>query len=192
MLPEKHGGQVAEGLILALLRPARDAWRGHVQEDAIAPGDHRYTITEPDRVPWEGLLLGCAAMLPIAAGAVGVWLLDGDMGRLVLRLTLVWSGAIVAFLSGVRRGLSFRAPQGPTLPQIVTFLWLFTLAAAALALGPGVPATVLLLLGFCSLGVFDTLAARKEEAPPYFARLRPLQMLIPVISLLTILARQLA
>ncbi len=42
---------------------------------------------------------------------------------------------------------------------------------------------LLLLAGYASLIVFDVRAARKLEAPPYFARLRPVQMLIPIASL---------
>ena len=71
-------------------------------------------------------------------------------------------------------------------------LWLFVLGFGALVLTPHVAATIVLLIGFLSLAVFDTLAARREEAPPYFARLRPLQMAVPILSLLAILTRQLA
>ena len=43
---------------------------------------------------------------------------------------------------------------------------------------------MLLLLGYRSLEGFDPMAARKLEAPLYFARLRPAQMAIPVVCLL--------
>jgi hypothetical protein len=42
---------------------------------------------------------------------------------------------------------------------------------------------LLLLAGYASLIVFDARAARRLEVPPYFARLRPVQMLIPIASL---------
>ncbi|HWJ20065.1 MAG TPA: hypothetical protein VNR65_15200 [Geobacterales bacterium] len=42
---------------------------------------------------------------------------------------------------------------------------------------------LLLLLGYASLIVFDVRAAWRLEAPPYFARLRSVQMLIPIASL---------
>ena len=41
----------------------------------------------------------------------------------------------------------------------------------------------LLLLGYASLIVFDVRAAWWLDAPPYFARFRPIQMLIPIASL---------
>ena len=66
-------------------------------------------------------------------------------------------------------------------------LWLFCLGFAAIvltAIALPVPAAVLLLLGYLSLEVFDPIAARKLEAPLYFARLRPAQMAIPVLCLL--------
>ena len=51
------------------------------------------------------------------------------------------------------------------------------------ALGSNAPAMLLLLLGYASLIVFDVRAAWNLEAPSYFARLRPVQMLIPIASL---------
>ncbi len=41
----------------------------------------------------------------------------------------------------------------------------------------------MLLLGYASLIVFDVRAAWNLESPPYFARLRPIRMLIPIVSL---------
>lgn len=161
----------------------------------MAPGteaEHSYTVTEPERTPLAGLLFGSAAMVPLAAGAGAAWLAapGSASAALIVALTSTWAGAIVAFLAGVRRGLSFRAPDGATAPQLVTMLWLFLLAFAALALGPGRLATAILIAGYVSLAVFDTMAARREEAPPYFARLRPAQMAVAVVSLTVLLARQ--
>lgn len=155
-------------------------------------GDHRYTVSEPERIPIEGLLFGYAAMVPIAAGALAAWLLapGSAPAALIVALTSAWAGAVVAFLAGVRRGLSFRAPNGATAPQIATMLWLFLLAFAALVLGAGRLATAILTLGYLSLAVFDTMAARREEVPPYFARLRPAQMAVAVVSLMALFARQ--
>ena len=66
-------------------------------------------------------------------------------------------------------------------------LWLFCLGFGATiltALVLPLPASLLLLLGFLSLGILDPIAARSLEAPLYFARLRPAQMAIPVVCLL--------
>ena len=102
---------------------------------------------------------------------------------------MLWGGAILAFLAGVRRGLSFRSPKGETLPQMASMLYLFGLAL--LGLGAGVSKTALapLILGFVSVAVLDTLAARREEVPPFFARLRPTQMIVVVASLASVLPK---
>ena len=142
-------------------------------------------------MPFEAVLLGYGPMLPIAAGAIGVWVLPEDIAGTVLHLTLVWTATIVAFLSGVRRGLSFRAPEGPTMAQRATFFWLFLLALGAIALLPRPASTALLALGCLSVAVLDTRGAQVGDAPPYFARLRPYQMAIAVVSLLAILIHQL-
>jgi hypothetical protein len=112
--------------------------------------------------------------------------------------TILWGCAILTFLAGVRRGVSFRTPGGATFAQIATMLWLFLIGLAALwafvlgggqrAAGATFASLALLLVGYVSLGVLDPLAARRGEAPLFFARLRPVQMLIPLASLAALLA----
>lgn len=149
-------------------------------------------VTEPARTPGLSLFLGFAAMLPIAAGALASWLLPEPFGQLARDATILWSGAILCFLAGVRRGLSFRTPGGPTVAQIATMLWLFVLGLAALATLPlALTPLLLLLVGYASLAVLDPLAARRQEAPLFFERLRPVQMLIPILSLVALLTRTL-
>ena len=157
-------------------------------DEAVTGSDHRYTIVEPSRIPLEGYILGYGPVTLMALGAAASWLLAGDLRAAALRLTLDWAIAILLFLSGVRRGLSFRSPRGPTMPQRVTFFWLFTLGLAGLLLPQSRYAAALVALGFASIGICDWRAARKGEAPPYFARLRPPQMAIATISMLAILA----
>ncbi len=148
-----------------------------------------YRVTEARHTPPEGLALGIAAMLPMAAGAIAVLLAGPAQRSVLLRLTILWGAAILAFLAGVRRGLSFRTEGGATLAEIASMLLLFALAFLALAL-PGRSAALLLLLaGFACIAVFDPRAARRGEAPPFFARLRPPQMLVPLASLAVMLVR---
>ena len=47
----------------------------------------------------------------------------------------------------------------------------------------------MLLVGFLRVGILDPLAARRGEAPPFFARRRTVQMAIPVVCLALILLR---
>jgi hypothetical protein len=140
------------------------------------------------RTPAESVFLAYAAMAPIAAGAVAFFVLHGDAAALSLRLTLDWAGAIVCFLAGVRRGLSFRQPGGPLLSELATMLWLFALGFASLAVPWAPIALALQILGFATLAISDPIAARRAEAPRYFARLRPPQMTIPLVSLVLLLA----
>ena len=151
-----------------------------------APSSVTFEITEPRETPWLGVFFGYIAMVPFAIGVLVFWLAPDPWRGAALAVTLFWGCAILTFLSGVRRGVSFRTPGGVTAAQIVTMLWLFCLGFAAIvltAVAMPVSAAVLLLAGYLTLGVFDPIAAHKLEAPLYFARLRPAQMAIPVICL---------
>jgi hypothetical protein len=150
----------------------------------LAPG----TEDPQTRTPPVSAALAYAAMVPLLAGAAAVWLLPAQAPA-ILRASLAWAGALLCFFSGVRRGLSFRQPGGATAAQLATTLLLFGLGVAAL-LSPWPAASVLLLLaGYGAMLVLDPVAARRGEAPRYFARLRPAQLLLPVAALLSFLAR---
>ena len=112
------------------------------------------------RTPLESLALAWAAMLPIAAGALACLLLHGAAAALALRLTVIWSGAVLCFLSGVRRGLSFRQAGGPLLSQLATMFWLFVLGVASLLSPWAVPSLVMQMLGYATMAVYDTVDAR--------------------------------
>jgi Protein of unknown function (DUF3429) len=139
------------------------------------------TVVERQRIPLDGLIFGYGAMMPFPLAAAAVWLGDAELGALAAAVATIWGGAILIFLAGVRRDLSFRTPGGPRPSQIAMMLWLFLAGLAALVLPPA-PALWLLLAGFASLMALDPIAARRDEAPLYFARLRPPQMAIPVVS----------
>ena len=153
----------------------------------LAPGEE-----DPEhRPPLISLVVAFLPMLPLLAGAALAWVDDRD-SALGIRLCAVWAGALICFLAGVRRGLRFRQDGGPTLAQLATTLWLFVLGVASL-LSPSVtPALLLQLLAFLSLAVLDPIAAKRGEAPRYFARLRPAQTLLPVGSLLLLLLKVVA
>ena len=151
-----------------------------------APASVTFTLTEPAETPWLGVVFGYGAMVPFVIGAAACWLAGEPWRGAALAITLFWGCAILTFLSGVRRGVSFRTPGGVTATQIVTMLWLFCLGFAAIVLTATtlpVWACVLLVVGYLSLQVLDPIAARKLEAPLYFARLRPAQMAVPVVCL---------
>jgi hypothetical protein len=60
---------------------------------------------------------------------------------------------------------------------------LFLLALGALVVPWPAAATALLLAGYGALAIVDPIAARRHEAPLFFARLRPVQMLVPIAAL---------
>ena len=145
-----------------------------------------FEITEPRETPWLGVFFGYVAMIPFVLGLLTFWLASEPWRGAALAITLFWGCAILTFLSGVRRGVSFRTPGGETAAQIATMLGLFCLGFAAIvstALALPIVAAILLLLGYLGLEILDPIAARKLEAPLYFARLRPAQMAIPVACL---------
>jgi hypothetical protein len=141
------------------------------------------------RTPLVSLVLAYAAMLPIAVGAAACVVIGFPGARLVVRATLIWAGSVLCFLAGVRRGLSFRQERGPTLSQLGTMLWLFVLGVASLLMPWRVPAAVLQLVGYATMALYDPQAAEDGEVPRYFARLRPIQMIIPVVSLAILVMR---
>ena len=153
--------------------------------------ERRFTVTEHPQVPWLSVVLGYGPMFPLVAGAAGSWLTSGAFRHLLATLTVLWASSILAFLSGVRRGLSFRTEGGPTVAQIVTMFCLFVLALLAFSaerFGLSAIALALLLMGYLALLVADPIAARRGEAPEFFARLRPPQLTIAVLSLAALLA----
>jgi hypothetical protein len=151
------------------------------------PDHATFTLTEPAETPWLGLFFAYIAMVPLVIGTLVFAITSEPWRGASLAITLFWGCAILTFLSGVRRGVSFRTPGGETAAQIVTMLWLFCLGFVALvltALALPVWAAALLTIGYLSLAILDPIAARKLEAPLYFARLRPVQMAIPVLCFL--------
>jgi hypothetical protein len=115
----------------------------------------------------------------------------GAITPVALQLTAIWGTAILLFLSGVRRGLSFRTEGGPTWRQMATMLALFGLGLCSLAaiwLNAVMWALVLLLVGYFAVFVLDPIAATLGEAPLYFRTLRRLQMPIIMLSLIAVIA----
>ena len=136
--------------------------------------------------PARAKLFGYAAVAPIAAGAAAtIWAPLAWQGVL-FHAVVIWSASILCFLAGVRRGDSFHTPGGPTLLQMPGIFCVWAAGLAALVAVPMVAGAVL-LGGFCGVAVFDTVAARRRLAPLFFARFRPMQMLIPIASLAVLL-----
>ena len=151
------------------------------------PDGVRLDVRDERYVPGLSMLLGFGPMVPFVVGAIAVWALPPASAGLAAALTITWGAAILAFFSGVRRGLSFRTPGGAQPAQILTMLLFFLLALGAMVLPAPRVQTILLIIGFIAVAVTDPIAARSQEAPPFFARLRPIQMPFAVISLIAVL-----
>ncbi|MEQ8434938.1 MAG: DUF3429 domain-containing protein [Oceanicaulis sp.] len=145
-----------------------------------------HTVAHSRSVPVLSLVLGYAAMAPLALAAVAVWLL-ADMSALITTLAVVWGAMILAFLSGVRRGFSFQTDGGPAVSQLIIMGWLFVLALAAMLAPFQAAALTCLLAGFATLLVVDRRAATSGRQPRFFARLRPPQMGLAVAALASLL-----
>ena len=65
------------------------------------------------------------------------------------------------------------------------------LALLSASLGQTVAALALLIAGFTAVAILDPIAARTGEAPLFFARLRPLQIPIAILSLCALLGLKL-
>jgi hypothetical protein len=159
---------------------------------APAPTTRRIEIVETDAIPTLDYLFAFGPMVPFAAGAAAAWTLTGPWSALAVQATALWGAAILLFLSGVRRGLSFRTAGGPTPAQMATMMALFLLGLGGLAcvwLDAVRSALIVLFAGYALIFILDPIAAHRGEAPLYFARLRRMQIPIAMVSLIVLAAR---
>jgi hypothetical protein len=138
----------------------------------------------------EGLLLGSAAVAPLALAAGAVWLTPPMIAEQLSIAAIGWSGALLAFLAGVRRGLTFSEAGGAAWREIATMLFVFAPGVATLWRHAGAAAIGLAMLGFIAVIAFDVRAARRLQAPPYFRLFRPLQMAAALAALAVLLAKE--
>ena len=139
-------------------------------------------------IPFRSKLLGFGAMVPLVVSAAGTLLVPAFREGFVPRAAIVWSGTVLAFLGGVRRGLSFRTVGGPRPGQLDGMARSFGLAFAALLSPKPTMSCLLLATGFGDIAISDPKMAEHGEAPTFFAELRPAQMTLGVASLLVLAA----
>ena len=151
----------------------------------LGTGDYR----DP-RIPLSSLVLAYGPVLPLPLAAIGWLLLPFPWPGGLLWLAVWWGGAILTFLAGVRRGLSFQG-VGASFPELALMTWLFVLGAGAIAAAlavhtPLLPLTML-VLGYATLAIVDPISARRGRAPAHFETLRPLQMGVALIGLIALI-----
>jgi hypothetical protein len=145
-------------------------------------------MAAPIRIPLLSLILGYTPMAAFPLLALMAWLAPPPWPAVAVAIGQGWGAALLLFLAGVRRGLSFFTDGGPRPAQIATMLWLFVLGCAALAAAP-LLAFPLLVIGYGSIALLDPPAARRGEVPAFFTRLRPPQMGVALVGLVALLAR---
>lgn len=128
-------------------------------------------------IPPLSLVLAYGPALVLLALGIGALALPPYFAFWALACGQIWAAAILLFLAGVRRGLSFFTGGGPRPVQIVTMMWVFLLGLATL-LVPASRGFVVAAIGYLSIALLDPRAAPRGEVPDYFARLRPPQMAI--------------
>lgn len=142
----------------------------------------------PERTPRLALVLAYGAMAPFPVLAAIAWAAVLPWSAIAAFAAQALGAVLLIFLAGVRRGISFLTPGGARPAQIVTMLWLFALGVAALLLAPPF-AFAALVLGYGSIALLDPRAARRDEVPAFFARLRPPQMTVALVGLVALLVR---
>lgn len=153
---------------------------GHHARSAVMKG--------PRRIPPLSLILGYGPMAAFPLLALAAWLAPPPWPAIAVAIGQGWGAALLIFLAGVRRGLSFFTEGGPRPAQIATMLWLFVLGCAALVTAP-LLAFPLLVIGYSSIALLDPPAARRGETPAFFIRLRPPQMGVALVGLVALLVR---
>jgi len=150
-------------------------------------------MTQPETrrtIPTSSLIFGYGPMIPFVLGAIGTWS-NTAWHSPAMGLTIIWGGLILSFVAGVRRGFGFGHAQATLMSELVAMMSYFSMAGATLILawlGYLPQAISLLALGFGIVAIADYRAAKAGDAPAHFAKLRPPQMAIAVLSLLAILA----
>ena len=140
-------------------------------------------IDTPATTPPLSLLLGYGPVALILLLAILAW---AGLSW-AAPLARLWAAAILIFIAGVARGLSFFTEGGPRVSQLAMMLLRFTCGLVALAVPLGW-AFALLTIGYLSALIYDPLTARDGAAPRFFAQLRPPQMLVAMAGLVLLAA----
>lgn len=144
------------------------------------------------RIPLTSLVFGYGPVLPLPVAAILSWTMAPPVPTAATWLAIWWAAAILIFLSGVRRGLSFRGDEETRAAPLIAMIWLFVLGAGALVAPTPLVSLVLLAIGYASVAILDPISARRGEAPPHFANLRPPQMGIAILGLIGLILHRAA
>ena len=129
-------------------------------------------------IPSDSIIFGFGPMLPLIAAGIGVWLLPPGWPVIAVQCAIIWGALILAFIGGVRRGFGFGRGAASTRSEVIAAVAYFTIAGVALLMPRAAMALALLAAGFALAALLDRRAAITGDAPAFFARLRPTQLLL--------------
>ncbi|MCE3002980.1 MAG: DUF3429 domain-containing protein [Xanthomonadaceae bacterium] len=150
-------------------------------------------MAEPDerRIPASALALGLGGVIPFAACAAALYVLDEARLQAEAAQAMAAYGAVIlSFLGGVRWGSALSLPRAQLTPELVLAVIPSLLGWCALLL-PGTTQPLLALgLGFAVFGVLDVREGGRGAWPAWYPRLRfVLTLLVLACLVAALLAR---
>lgn len=133
--------------------------------------------------PPDGVLLAYGPMLPLVIAGIAVWVLPRLWPLVAIRLSIVWAALLLAFIGGVRRGFGFARPGASKVAEIAAASACLVIALLALVSPDPLLSLGVLAAGFLLMALLDRRAALRGDAPRWFARLRPPQLLFGAAGL---------
>jgi hypothetical protein len=141
--------------------------------------------TNPIRdIPTGALLLGLGGVLPFAACAAAMVVLDDAAWQAEAAQALAAYGAVIlSFLGGVRWGAAFALPRAQLTPELVLAVIPSLLAWCALLLPGELQPLMALALGIAVFGVLDVREGGRGAWPAWYPRLRLLLTVLVLVCL---------
>ena len=136
------------------------------------------------RIPGGALALGLGGVIPFAACAAALHLLDEARLQSEAAQALAAYGAVIlSFLGGVRWGAALALPRAQITPELVLAVIPSLLAWCALLLPGSTQPLLALGLGFAVFGVLDVREGARGNWPAWYPRLRLLLTLLVLACL---------
>lgn len=134
-------------------------------------------------IPPIALWLGLAGLLPFIGAAIAVWLSDTEQQPQAVFALLAYGAVILSFLGGVRWGAVLRNQAALEQAHPLVMSILPSLVAWLALLVPPTAGLTLLIIGLSGQFLYDRAAARSDELPAWYGRLRVILSIGAVTSL---------
>ncbi len=144
--------------------------------------------SEERRIPAGALALGLGGVIPFAACAAALHLVDEPRLQSEAAQALAAYGAVIlSFLGGARWGAALVLPRAQLTPELVLAVIPSLLAWCALLLPGATQPLLALALGFAVFGVLDVREGARGAWPAWYPRLRLLLTLLVLACLVVAL-----